>query len=113
MIVLYFGLTLNNLSDTDEVFPAFATFVESMMSLAEQRNVRHPYMYVPSPLTFVTMLIPSPPSMWSYAGHDEKVIEAYGEENNNFLRRVKEDYDPVGTFTNLVSGGFKLPAPGY
>ena len=49
--------------------------------------------------------------MRSYTGHDEKVIEAYGEENNNFLRRVKEDYDPVGTFTNLVSGGFKFPAP--
>ena len=51
--------------------------------------------------------------MWSNAGHDEKVIEAYGEENNNFLRRVKEEYDPVGTFTNLVLGGFKLPVPRY
>ena len=51
--------------------------------------------------------------MWSYAGHDEKVIQTYGEESNNFLRRVKEDYDPIGTCRNLVLGGFKVPAPGY
>ncbi|PUU74443.1 hypothetical protein B9Z19DRAFT_1103448 [Tuber borchii] len=93
--ILVLGLIFNNLSDTDEVFPAFATFIESMMSLAKQRSVRHPYI------------------MWSYVGHDEGIIEACGEGNNDFLRRIKEDYDPVGTFTNLVSGGCKLPAPGY
>ncbi|PWW75388.1 FAD-binding domain-containing protein [Tuber magnatum] len=93
--ILYFGLTFNNLSDTAEVFPAFANFVESMIRLAEQRGVRHRYI------------------MWSYAGHDQRVIESYGERNNEFLRRVREAYDPAGTFTNLVTGGFKLPARRY
>ena len=82
-------------------------------ALPNNGKLANHYMYVPSPITFITMLIPLPLSMWFYAGHDEKVIQTYGEENNNFLGRVMEDYDPVGTFTNLVSGGFKLPAPGY
>ncbi|PUU78308.1 hypothetical protein B9Z19DRAFT_1143055 [Tuber borchii] len=58
------------------VFPAFATFVKSMLSLAKKRSVRHPYI------------------MWSYIGHDEK-IKACGEGNNIFLPRIKEDYDPI------------------
>ena len=79
-----------------------------MVSFAEQRNVRHPYMYVPSPITFVTMLIPLSSQHVILRRPDEKVIEAYGEENSNFFRRVKDGYDPVGAFTNLLSG-----APGY
>ncbi|CUS10113.1 unnamed protein product [Tuber aestivum] len=43
MEALYFGLTFNNPSDTDTIFSAFTIFVESMMSLAEQRNVIEAY----------------------------------------------------------------------
>ena len=67
----------------------------------------------PLPHYFIIMLIPLPLSMWFCAGHDEKVIQTYGEESNNFLGRVMEDDDPIGAFPNLVSGGFNLPAPGY
>ena len=54
---MYFGLIFSFLSDTGEVFPPFATFVESMMSLVERWGVRHPYVYAHSPITFVIMLI--------------------------------------------------------
>lgn len=44
----------------------------------------------------------------NYAGTFQKPIQSYGVQNQAFLRRVAEKYDPHGKFQSLVPGGFKL-----
>jgi hypothetical protein len=42
--VFYLGLTFNNKSDIDEVFPEWEIFVRNMQALATERGVLYPYM---------------------------------------------------------------------
>lgn len=48
-IVLYFGITFNNLADRDRVLPAHDIFVNSMRALAAERGLLNRYMYDCSP----------------------------------------------------------------
>lgn len=41
----------------------------------------------------------------------QDVINSYGKENVNFLRRVSETCDPAQVFQRLVPGGCKLYRP--
>jgi hypothetical protein len=43
------------------------------------------------------------------AAGDQGVVESYGEENVEFLKRLAESVDPEGVFQRLCKGGFKLP----
>ena len=45
-----------------------------------------------------------------YAYPTQPVIEGYGRENVEFLRKVSRKYDPQGLFQKNVPGGFKLGA---
>jgi hypothetical protein len=42
------------------------------------------------------------------ADGSQNVFAGYGEENLEFLREVKDKYDPMGVFTRLMPGGFKV-----
>jgi hypothetical protein len=42
------------------------------------------------------------------ASWDQAVLDQYGSNNVEYMRQVREKYDPLYTFHDLVSGGFKL-----
>ena len=44
----------------------------------------------------------------NYAYPTQDVIDSYGQENVEFLRRVSGKYDPAWVFQKLVSRGHKL-----
>ena len=44
----------------------------------------------------------------NYAYPTQDVINSYGRENVDFLRRVSRTYDPAQVFQRLVPGGYKL-----
>jgi FAD/FMN-containing dehydrogenase len=43
------------------------------------------------------------------ASWDQEVIQHYGGESVERLKRVRKLYDPDSVFQRLVPGGFKLP----
>ncbi|KAK4133846.1 FAD-binding domain-containing protein [Trichocladium antarcticum] len=89
---LYFGITLDNMSDAPEVLPAHGEFVRSMENLAKSRGLWHPYI------------------MLTYSGYDQPAIASYGPENVAFLRKAQEKYNPDHVFQRLVPGGQKPPS---
>jgi hypothetical protein len=42
------------------------------------------------------------------ASWDQAVLDQYGSNNVEYMRQVREKYDPLYTFHDLVNGGFKL-----
>lgn len=44
----------------------------------------------------------------NYAYPTQEVVDFYGQENVEFLRRVSRKYDPAQVFQRLVPGGYKL-----
>lgn len=44
----------------------------------------------------------------NYAYPTQEVIDSYGQENVEFLRRVSRKYDSAQVFQRLVPGGYKL-----
>ncbi|KAI1197769.1 FAD-binding domain-containing protein [Nemania serpens] len=88
---IYFGVTCDSMDDADEVLPAHDKFVQSMISLAKERGLYHPYI------------------MLTYSGYDQKVIESYGKNNVKKMLEVQKAYDPNHIFQRLVPGGQKLP----
>lgn len=44
----------------------------------------------------------------NYADPSQDPFGSYGQENQEFLRKVAKEYDPNGVFQTLVPGGFKL-----
>lgn len=44
----------------------------------------------------------------NYAYPTQEVIDSYGQENVEFLRRVSRKCDPAQVFQRLVLGGYKL-----
>jgi hypothetical protein len=42
------------------------------------------------------------------AEESQDVFAGYGEENREFLRAVRDKYDPTGVFTHLMPGGYKV-----
>lgn len=44
----------------------------------------------------------------NYAYPTQEVIDSYGQENVELLRRVSRKYDPAQVFQRLVPGGYKL-----
>ncbi|PUU72303.1 hypothetical protein B9Z19DRAFT_1138071 [Tuber borchii] len=102
-----FGLTFNDGSDMGEILLAFAAFFESMMSRAEKPSVRHSCMYVPTPSTFITTLIPHSSKHMAPLSYDESVLEAYGEEITTPSAAQKEQ-SLMGIFDTLLqqTGGW-------
>ncbi|WYZ46147.1 hypothetical protein EsH8_IX_000372 [Colletotrichum jinshuiense] len=45
----------------------------------------------------------------NYAHPSQDPFRSYGRENEEFLKRVAQEYDPYGFFQRRVSGGFKIP----
>ncbi|KAI1324231.1 hypothetical protein F5Y16DRAFT_412146 [Xylariaceae sp. FL0255] len=93
MATIYFGVTFNNLSDQDVVFPAHEDFVNSQIEIAKERGLFHEYVMV------------------TYCGYDQKALASYGTENVDFMYAVQEAYDPTYVFQKLVPGGQKLGIP--
>lgn len=46
----------------------------------------------------------------NYAYKDQDVMGSYGAESVKKLWQVRQEVDPKGVFTNLVPGGYKIPA---
>lgn len=64
--------------------------LEKAVTEAKERGLYHPFKYL------------------NYAAEDQDPLASYGEENLEFLRKVRKAYDSDGLFTTLVPGGFKL-----
>ena len=89
--VFYLGVTFNNESDIDEVFPAWEVFVRTLQVRAKRKGILFPYI------------------MMNYSDHNQQVLASYGEENVKRLQAVQKRYDPSLVFQRLVTGGQKLP----
>ncbi|PGH30848.1 hypothetical protein GX50_06391 [[Emmonsia] crescens] len=44
----------------------------------------------------------------NYADPSQDPLGSYGKENVDYIRRVAEEYDPLGAFQRRVPGGFKI-----
>lgn len=44
----------------------------------------------------------------NYADKSQNVLQGYGAENLDYLRRVAQQYDPSGAFQTQVPGGYKV-----
>ncbi|KAL0256813.1 hypothetical protein SLS55_007622 [Diplodia seriata] len=64
--------------------------LEKAVATAKEGGLYHPFKYL------------------NYAAEDQDPLASYGEENVEFLRRVRKAYDADGVFTTLVPGGFKF-----
>ncbi|KAH8145208.1 uncharacterized protein LAJ45_10769 [Morchella importuna] len=58
---------------------------------AKRRDSLHPFQYL------------------NYASKDQDPIASYGKESVKDLTKLQKEYDPMGVFTKLVKGGFKIP----
>lgn len=77
-------------SDDDKVLAAALALIESIESLAAERGKASRYRFT------------------NYAYKSQNVLQGYGKESLERLRRVSEKYDPQGFFQKAVPGGFKL-----
>ncbi|KAI1511920.1 FAD binding domain-containing protein [Pyrenophora tritici-repentis] len=89
--VFYLGVTFNNAADSEEVFPAWETFVRSLQVRAKVLGILFPYI------------------MMNYSDHNQQVLASYGAKNVERLQAVQRQYDPSLVFQRLVTGGQKLP----
>ncbi|KAK2867940.1 hypothetical protein FQN49_003326 [Arthroderma sp. PD_2] len=91
LAILFFGVTFEDPQYKDRVLPEHDKFVESLIELAKERGLLHPYI------------------MLTYCAYNQAAIASYGRTNVEKLRRVQRKYDPKQVFQRLVPGGQKLP----
>ncbi|KAL2817864.1 hypothetical protein BJX63DRAFT_96152 [Aspergillus granulosus] len=83
-------LTWDNIEDTELFDWIGETFVEELDEFARSVGGEYPYVYL------------------NYAAKNQNPLRSYGEKNLEFMRRVAEEYDPLGVFQEQVPGGFKV-----
>lgn len=81
-------------SDDERVVAAVLALIESIESLAAKREKASRYRFM------------------NYGYKTQNVLQGYGKENLERLRRVSKMYDPQGFFQRAVPGGFKLSKAG-
>ncbi|KAH7304284.1 hypothetical protein B0I35DRAFT_495371 [Stachybotrys elegans] len=91
LIVIHLTMTWLNAADDNIIDEAAKALVTAIKRETGALDALDPYIYV------------------NYAAPWQRPIESYGQESVERLRRVRSEYDPAGVFTNLVSGGFKIP----
>ncbi|KAL1796231.1 hypothetical protein ACET3X_004771 [Alternaria dauci] len=90
LIVCSFGWEWSHESDDTTVIAGIESVLEQSVSAAKKRDLYHPFKYM------------------NYAAKDQDPIRSYGDDNIEFLRRVRDVYDADGVFTTLVPGGHKM-----
>ncbi|KAI5841760.1 hypothetical protein DFP73DRAFT_515533 [Morchella snyderi] len=75
----------------DIVASACRDFIAKSSRAAKRRDSFHPFQYL------------------NYASEDQDPIASYGKESVKALTKLQKEYDPMGVFTKLVKGGFKIP----
>ncbi|KAL3489670.1 hypothetical protein BJX62DRAFT_238933 [Aspergillus germanicus] len=91
IVVILMLLNFNNLADLPRLRAEHNALMESLVDLAKQRGVYHPYI------------------MLTYSGAGQEAIASYGSKNVAKLWKIAKAYDPTGVFQRLVPGGQKLP----
>jgi hypothetical protein len=89
-IVCSFGWEWSHESDDTTVIAGIKAVLDQSVSAAKERGLYHPFKYM------------------NYAAIDQDPIGSYGNDNIEFLKRVREVYDAEGVFTTLVPGGHKI-----
>ncbi|KAL9109059.1 MAG: hypothetical protein Q9227_006299 [Pyrenula ochraceoflavens] len=92
LIVVNLSMTWSHAADDDAVDLAARTLVADIKRDVGELDALDPFLYV------------------NYAAPWQRPIEGYGEASVERLQRVQRVYDPGRIFTDLVSGGFKIPA---
>lgn len=90
LIVCSFGWEWSHESDDTIVISGIKAVLEQSVAAAKKRGLYHPFKYM------------------NYAAMDQDPIGSYGENNIEFLKRVREAYDAEGVFAKLVPGGHKI-----
>ncbi|KAI0888706.1 putative oxidoreductase [Annulohypoxylon maeteangense] len=75
----------------EQVYSAARSLMSDIEEKAKKLGVYDPYIYL------------------DYAAPWQDVIKGYGEENVKMLQALRKRVDPVGVFTRMVKGGFKIP----
>jgi hypothetical protein len=90
LTVCSFGWEWSYESDDTTVIAGIKAVLEQSVSAAKERGLYHPFKYM------------------NYAAIDQDPIGSYGDDNIEFLKRVREVYDAEGVFNTLVPGGHKI-----
>ncbi|KAL7919381.1 hypothetical protein ACQKWADRAFT_206613 [Trichoderma austrokoningii] len=100
---------------------AFEPLASVMLSHSAARECRHSSHLCPlAKLDFQRCHLPKRPRVAehkgvlrkfeypNYAGPHQQPLASYGANSLDFLREVRNKYDPTGVFQSKVPGGFKL-----
>jgi hypothetical protein len=90
LIVCSFGWEWSHESDDTTVIAGIKAVADHSISAAKESGLYHPFKYM------------------NYAAIDQDPIGSYGNDNVEFLKRVRGVYDAEGFFTTLVPGGHKI-----
>jgi hypothetical protein len=90
LTVCSFGWEWSYESDDTTVIAGIKAVLEQSVSAAKERGLYHPFKYM------------------NYAAIDQDPIGSYGNDNIEFLKRVREVYDAEEVFNTLVPGGHKI-----
>ncbi|KAF9869992.1 geranylgeranyl pyrophosphate synthase [Colletotrichum karsti] len=90
LIVCSFGWEWSDEANDAIVTAGIQSVLEQSVAAAKERGLYHPFKYM------------------NYAAEDQDPVGSYGDENVEFLKKVKETYDSEGLFAKLVPGGHKI-----
>lgn len=91
LLVLELSITWSKSKDDGKIEKAARTLIETTQKEVGRLGKLDQFLYL------------------NYAAPWQKPIYSYGEANVEKLLKVREEYDPLHTFTDYVPGGFKLP----
>ncbi|KAK6197111.1 hypothetical protein LQW54_010906 [Pestalotiopsis sp. IQ-011] len=92
LIVVNINIKWSNATDDGAVDEAARSLIAAIERDVGQLDALDPFIYI------------------NYAASWQRPIDGYGEDSLEKLQSVREKYDPGHVFTNLVPGGFKIPA---
>jgi hypothetical protein len=90
LIVVLLSTSWPDSASTKEVQQATRHVISLLESCAEAKGLLLGFQYL------------------NYAAPYQTPLESYGEENNEFMRKVSRKYDQGEVFQKRVRGGFKL-----
>ncbi|TGJ81871.1 hypothetical protein E0Z10_g6892 [Xylaria hypoxylon] len=93
LIIVNLSITWSDAADDEVVDKAARALVAAIRQDADDLDALDPFLYS------------------NYAALWHRPIESYGTASLDRLRKAKRLYDLRQVFTNLVSGGFKIPGP--
>lgn len=92
LIILNLDSTWSHAADDDVVDKAAKSLIVTIKQAVSELDALDPFVYI------------------NYAAPWQRPFEGYGAASLDRLRRVQRRYDPDRVFTDLVPGGFKVPA---